>query len=550
VGRGRLPVEWASVRRIFGLLAILLSAACTRVDTATGSGRHPWTKPNVLRIADISDPESFNPLLSTMDLVEDLSSLIFSYLVIADGHGKLIGDLATEVPSLANGEISADGKTYTYRLRKGIVWHDGVALTARDVAFTWRAVMNPANNVFHREGYDEVARIETPDPSTVIVHLKRRHPPFVTEFFTSLQEGAKVILPAHVLASLPNINRAPFNAAPIGSGPFKFVKWERGRAVELVRNDAYFKGRPKIERIDFRVIPDDATILDEVKTHNIDLVVSLPSPLFDGYRGIVGVKVQLFAWNGISVFAINNGKPGLRHVEVRQAIARAIDYDSIISKVTHGVGTPARDIIPAVAIGYTNNIPYAYDPAGARKLLDAAGWKPGLDGIRSKNGERLDFVLLTIAGSASSRAIAVQLQAQLRDIGLGLTLKTSPYNVIFSYDGPINARRYDFAIYSYTRPWDPDNSTYLDCDQFSPTGENSYAYCDPAVDAGERAGLSTDDPLKRAAIYHPLERRIHETVPYIPLYVPRRPTAINDDLKNYLPAPGIASWWNAWQWSI
>ncbi len=111
-------------------------------------------------------------------------------------------------------------------------------------------------------------------------------------------------------------------------------------------------------------------------------------------------------------------------------------------------------------------------------------------------------------------------------------------------------RNYDFAGYSYTLPWDPDNTVYLACDQFSPKGENIYAYCDPIVDAGERAGLGTDDPAKRAAIYHKVERRIHETVPYIPMYLVRHPTARSVDLKGYGLSPAIAPWWNAWQWSI
>ncbi len=532
------------------VLILPLVAACTHVDPAQPGGRHPWTTPNVLRIADISDPEGFNPLLSTMDLVEDLSSLIFSYLIVSDGNGKLIGDLATAVPSLANGGISADGKTYTYHLRSGVQWHDGVPLTSRDVAFTWRAVMRPANNVFHREGYEDVARIDTPDPQTLVVHLKRRFPPFITEFFTPLQEGAKVILPEHLLAKLPNINHAAFNAAPVGSGPFKFESWDRGRRIELVRNDGYFKGKPPIERIDYHIIPSDATILNEVREHNVDLVVSVPSSLFRDFRAIAGVKAKLYPWNGMTVLIVNNGKPGLRHVEVRNAIARAIDYNGLIAKVSHGLGIPAHDIVPPFAIGYTNNVPYHYDPAAARALLDRAGWKIGADGIRYKGAERLDFVVTYSVGAASATSIAVQLQRELHDVGIGLALKTSPYNVIFSYAGPIQSRSYDLAMYSYTMPWDPDNSTYLDCDQFAPRGENVYAYCDPIVDTGEHDGLSTDDPIKRAAFYHPLERYIHASVPYIPLYVLRRPTATNDDLKQYDPAPGIASWWNAWQWSI
>ncbi|MGD1067685.1 MAG: ABC transporter substrate-binding protein, partial [Vulcanimicrobiaceae bacterium] len=192
-------------RRALALLAAfaLLTGCVSSRETfngATTAGRLPWTQPGVLRLGDIAEPDSLNPLLSTMDLSYDMSSLMFSYLVTANAHGTLIPDLATAVPSLANGGISSDGRTIVYHLRRGVRWHDGVPFDARDVAFSWRAVMNPRNNILHREGYQEVVRIERPDPFTVVVRLRRRYPPFVTQFFTTLQEGAKPVVPEHLLA--------------------------------------------------------------------------------------------------------------------------------------------------------------------------------------------------------------------------------------------------------------------------------------------------------------------------------------------------------------
>ena len=537
-------------RRLGFCLIVLLFAGCTRVDTAVSSGRHAWTRPGVLRIADAADPDHFNPLLSGMDLVEDLSSLVFSYLVIADDRGKLIGDLATEVPSIANGGISKDGKTIVYHLRRGVRWHDGVPFTARDVAFTWRATVAPQNNVLHREGYEEVRSIEVPDERTVVVHLRRRYPPFVTEFFTSLQEGSKAILPEHLLGKLHEINDAPFNLAPVGTGPFKFVKWEHGRGIEFVANPDYFKGRPKLDKIEFRVIPDDNSILSALQTHDVDMVVSVATTQYAHYARLEGVTTRIFPWNAANVFIINNTKPGLDDVEVRRAIASAIDYRAIITKVTHGVGSVAHDIVPASAVGYTDNPPYRYDPAGANARLEKDGWLRGPDGVRHKGDRRLAFTMVISSGSANGRNIAVQLQSFLRGAGIDLTLKQYPYNVIFSYDGPIQKMTYDFSDYSYTLPYDPDNYVYLGCDQRPPKGQNVFGYCDPQVDAGERAGLDSDDPLRRAAIYHATDARVHETVPYIPLYVLRRPTAFNSDLRNYSASPAIASWWNAYQWEI
>ncbi|MBV8749710.1 MAG: peptide ABC transporter substrate-binding protein, partial [Candidatus Eremiobacteraeota bacterium] len=281
------------MRLFAALLAAVVLAACSRAGTAQVGGRHPWTHPGVLRLADVADPDSMNPLLSTMDLSYDLSSLIFSYLVIADDRGTLRGDLATEVPTVANGGIARDGRTVTYHLRRGVVWHDGVPLTARDVAFSWRAIVNPHNNVLHREGYQEVTRIDTSDDVTVVVHLRRRYPPFVTQFFTTLQEGAKPVVPAHLLAALPEINDAPFNAHPVGSGPFRFVSWERGRRIILEANDRYYKGRPKLNRIELAILPDINTVATALVTHEIDMPVSSNALVYDRFRATPGLRATL-----------------------------------------------------------------------------------------------------------------------------------------------------------------------------------------------------------------------------------------------------------------
>ncbi|HMD02782.1 MAG TPA: ABC transporter substrate-binding protein, partial [Candidatus Baltobacteraceae bacterium] len=258
----------------------------------------------------------------------------------------------------------------------------------------------------------------------------------------------------------------------------------------------------------------------------------------------------LYPWNAENILALNNGRPGLRHLEVRQAIVSAINYPAIIDKVTHGVATVAHDIVPPNAIGYTDNPPYRYDPPAARGLLERSGWLPGSDGVRQKGGERLDFTIALASGAANARALAVQLQSDFNAVGMRLTLKLYPYNVIYSYDGPITTRIYDLADYTYTMPWDPDYSVYLDCDEFSPKGENVFAYCDAQVDAGEKAGLSTDDPAARAAIYRNVERRIHATVPFVPLYLLRRGTVHSIDLKGYDLAPSIAPWWDVYRWRI
>jgi len=536
-------VKSSTVRAAAAICCALALTSCSR-------GSKPISVPHVLRFADVSDPDRLNPYMSTMDLVYDLSSMIYSYLLISDDRGRLTGDLATTIPSLENGGISRDGKTYIYRLRHGVRWHDGVGFTSADVKFSWEAVVNPNNNTLHREGYDDVASIDTPDKYTVVVHLKRRYPPFETRFFTPLQEGGKGILPAHLLARYKSINAVPFNAAPVGTGPFRFARWERGREIVLERNDSYFKGRPKLKEIRFFVIPNDETMLNELRLHQIDLIASPTTSLRSDYLKVPDVVDELTPWNAQSYFIMNNSRPGLSDVRVRRAIALAIDYNAIILKVTHGIGEPAHDIVPPTAIGYTDNPARKYDPAAARPLLDAAGYKPGPGGIRARGNVRLDYVLTIISGSSSQQSVSLMLQQFLKAVGIGLAIKPYPYNAVFTPSGPIYGNRYDFAIYSVTLPWDPDNLFYVGCDFFYPKGENVYRYCDGTVDALEKQGLLTDDAARRAAIYGKAEPRIWDTVPYIPLYELRRQNVYSSALQNFKANPSSTPWYNIWQWDV
>jgi peptide/nickel transport system substrate-binding protein len=538
------------MRRVLGLLGVAyLLAGCTRADTAATGARHPWTQPHVLRLGDVADPDSLNPLLSTMDLSYDLSSLVFSYLVIAGRDGVPVGDLATAVPSLRNGGVSPDGKTYTYRLHKGVLWHDGVTLTAGDVAFTWRAIMSSRNNVLHREGYDEVRSIDTPDASTVVVHLRRRYPPFVSEFFTTLQEGAKPVLPAHLLANLGSINDAPFNAAPVGSGPFRFARWDRATRIVLERNEHYFKGRPKLERVELTILPDENTVLTAMRMHAIDMPAGTSQLTWNLLRNAEGISTRLDPWNSQMLLALDDARPALRELAVRRAISAAIDYRAIIDKLTYGSAQPASDVVAPNSLGYAGNTPYRYDPARARALLESAGWHAGADGLRRKGGAALQLVMV-VASKGSGPLYAVQLQSMLHDVGIDLTIKAYPYKGIYAYDGPIVTGNYDLALFANTLPFDPDRTSTLTCDEFSPKGENEFRFCDRKVDELERAGLETDDPIERAAIYRRASRLIHDEVPYIPLFAQRRPAAMNDDLRGYDPSPAAAPWWNAWSWDI
>ena len=225
----------------WGVLAILLATVlggCTRVVETSSSGagaeRHPWTRPGILRIASLNDPDTLNPLIGTYQVDVDLSMFWGGYLFNYSDQNQLVPELATEVPTLADGGIAKDGRTITYHLRKGVLWQDGVPFSADDVVFSWHAVMNPNNNVQTRVGYDDIASIDEPDSSTVVVHLKQPFAPFVNSFFT-MGSTPYPVYPKHLLAQYHDLNQIPYNSKPVGTGPFIVQEWHRGQEAQKAR---------------------------------------------------------------------------------------------------------------------------------------------------------------------------------------------------------------------------------------------------------------------------------------------------------------------------
>src|SRR5579862_3715608 len=188
---------------------LLALAACTKAGGGVAGARHSWTQPNVLRVSVQSDLKNLNPLLNSNTTDVFVDRLMFEPLLTADPKGNPLPMLAVQVPTLANHGISADGLTITYHLRRDAKWTDGVAVTSKDVKWSWSAIMNPANNVVSRHGYDYVKSVDTPDDTTVVVHLKTKFSPFVNSFFAESDQPYP-IAPEHVLSKYPNLNAIQF----------------------------------------------------------------------------------------------------------------------------------------------------------------------------------------------------------------------------------------------------------------------------------------------------------------------------------------------------
>jgi len=299
--------------------------ACTKTGGEVGAGRHSWTKPDVLRVAVQSDLKNLNPLLNSNTTDVFVDRLMFEPLLSADPKGNPVPMLASVVPTLENRGISRDGLTIAYHLRRGLRWTDGVPLTSRDVKWSWQAIMNPNNNVVSRHGYDIISSIDTPDPYSVVVHLKQKFAPFVDTFFAE-SDQPYMIAPAHVLAQYPNMNQISFNNKPdVSDGPFKFVEWARGDHITLQRNDAFFMGRPGLQRIDVKIVPDEETSVNLLRTHAIDYLFQASIETYQSLRDASDVRIVWVNVNGYYYLQMNCSSPQLRDPRVRLAVAYAID---------------------------------------------------------------------------------------------------------------------------------------------------------------------------------------------------------------------------------
>ena len=505
----------------------------------------------MLRLASIDQPDSLNPLLASQPIALDLSYLTYSFFFDVDAHSQLVPDVATEVPTIANGGISRDGKTITYRLRRGVRWQDGVPLTSRDVVFTYRAIMNPRNNVQGQLGYEDIADVTAPDDYTVVVHMKHVDSPIVTLFMCL--DGDYPILPAHLLAKDPDLNHVAYNDRPVGSGPFEVQDWVRGDHITFEANPDYWRGAPKLQSIIVYFVHDDQQIVDRLRAGSVDAWFDSDPMVYQTLAQLPGVGVVISPDNNFGHLDFNLRDPVLDDVRVRRAIELAIDRANIVQTVTAAVYQATDSDQPYTSWAYDREVPHAgYDPRAAMALLARAGWRRGPDGVMANGTHRLVLQLAFTSGSALDGAVADMVRSQLGDVGIQIIERPFPEEKLLAsmQDGGIVYNgRYQLAMFTWGVGVDPDDSWLFACDQQPPRGENSMFWCDPKVDAAERDALGTFDVERRRRDYAIIQTEIADQVPMIFLYAQRRADAYSNLFSGFNPAPTFA-FWNAWEWDM
>lgn len=527
------------MRRVAIAVVILALCACSKAGQTGEGGRiNSWTVPHVLRYANAEDVNSLNPLLSQQLTVGYMSSLTAAWLTKWDAHNLPYPELATAVPSKANGGISADGLTLTYHLRRGLRWSDGAPLNADDVIWTYRAVMNPANNIVSRAGWDRIVRVDEPDKYTVVFHLSKPYSPFVTTFFSSAG-GNPSILPKHLLAKYPNINSVAFNSLPVGAGPFKYKEWIRAQKVAMVPNPYYFRGQPKLQEVDFEIIPNRDTVLTSLQAHEIDMWTNIPGAYYDRITNLDGVAVLHqpgYTWGHLD---FNVTRPAVSDPVVRHAIELATDRKTLNDKFQHGAQTLQEEVASRSAPYYDPGVKLVpFDISKANALLDAAGWKRGADGIREKNGVKLNLLIVQQTGSPNVDNEIEFFRSTWKQIGVGIEVRRYPAPMLFAPmqdGGVIYGGKWDAVLFNWVGDPLGDYSFLYACDQIPPKGQNDLRWCNPAANAAMQTFFSHYDQAQRNADDRIVFAQLVKDLPQITLWGVADIYAYNKDLKNFHP---------------
>ncbi len=543
--------------RSLWLIALLSAAAsagtgCSK-NGSLAHGRHSWTKAGVLRVAVSEEPKTLNPLLSATTTEGFITRLMFEPLLSADARGNPVPMLAAEVPSQANGGISADGLTIRYHLRGNARWTDGAAVTSHDVVWSWQAIRNPNNDVVSRHGYDDVRSIDTPNAHTLVIHLRQRFAPFVNTFFAESDQPYDV-LPAHALARYADFNRVPFDSAPtVSDGPFRFESWRHGDRVAMTANASFFEGPPKLRSVEIQFIPNEDTAIDLLRTHAIDFIYEPSLQTYPALRSVPDARIVWANVNGYEGMMFNLAHPAVADPLVRRAIAAAIDKASLVRHLAHGQATIASEDLPNWMWAFDPTVKSVpYDPVSAARLLERAGWIAGSDGVVRKRGRPLQLLLATDTQTATHRSESLLIQAALRHIGIDVEVKYYPLDILYAPQGMggiAHGGKFDLLLYPWVSGIDPDDSSQFTCDNMPPHGYNDSRYCSAPMDAAQTMALTHYDRATRKIAYARIERQLSVDNPLVFFWWQRMQEALSSDFHGFDPNPSSESW-NAWQWSI
>ncbi|HXH83353.1 MAG TPA: peptide-binding protein, partial [Candidatus Tectomicrobia bacterium] len=491
--------------------------------------------------------------------IGNVSSLIPTITSDASSHavGALMYDGLVTVgrdldlqPELARSwTFREDCLTLTFALRDDVRWHDGHPFTAEDVVFTWRATMDPRVPSPYKSDYEDVERVEALDAHTVRVRYRQPYAKAVLSWATP-------VLPRHLLepwVEQGKIREAPQNwSAPVGTGAYRFQELRSGEKIVFVANQDYYKGRPHISRVVFRVIPSQATIFLELKAKGVDTatLTAIQYKRQTQYPAFQKAYNKFdFPGTGYTYLGLNLKDPRFADRRVRLAIAHAIDKRAIIEGVRLGLAREASGPFRPGSWAHNPDVaPVRHDPARARALLAEAGWRTrNAEGLLVKDGRPFTFELITNQGNDERKKVAEIIQAALRELGIGVDIRIVEWTALLKEH--IKKRRFDAIVLGWGTGIDPDQYVIWHSSQMGPDQLNHISYANPEVDALLEQGRVACRQEDRVQTYRRLHAVLAADQAVVFLYWPDGLQAVSSRVHGIDPGPnGIG--WNFHEWFV
>ena len=537
----------------------LLLTACGPTTPGTGQPTQPSPTEQPKKVVSIiftQEPDTLNPHYTNMFFSSILHQFWNHWAWEYDENNNPFPVLITEMPSMENGGISADGTVMTLHLRDDIVWSDGEKISAEDFVFTYEMAIAPQNTVASSYPYSEIEKVEAPDPQTVVITFNQ---PFAPWLF--LWHG---LLPSHVLKPVfeneGTIDNAAWNTTPtVGSGPFVFAEWQSGSYLRFVRNENYWGEKPKIDDIFIRIVPDDASQIAALTAGDADIGIFIAYPDIPTLEeaGINVVKVFSGYNEGWYFNLGENGHPALKDVRVRQALAYATDRFTLCKDLLLDKTVPAATFWDGSPWADPSLTPYPYDQAKAIELLDAAGWvDTNGDSVRDKDG--VEFILKY---GTTTREVRKDTQAvfqqQLATVGIKVELYNYEADLFFDTygnGGPAATGQLDITEWSDLPAAFPDPDTaYWLCAEIpsdeSPQGVNWEYICDQQLDDLFALQATQVDITERIETFHQISRIIYEQVYWLGIWQDPDIWAVGPRLVN-VKLSGVTFFSNVTEWDL
>ncbi|HEY1406337.1 MAG TPA: peptide-binding protein [Spirochaetota bacterium] len=474
--------------------------------TLAGCGFSSVREPGAIYIHLAAEPGTLNPIISIDSSETTINTYIQENLIRRDN------DTLDFVPQLAEKwDISSDKLGYTFYLKKGILWHDGVELTADDIIYSYRVIMDPTtDDASLRIYYQDVDQIRKIDKYTVYFHFRK-------QYYRALEIcGGMQIIPKHIFDSNGSINNHPWNRHPIGTGPYIFKEWKTGQSITLVRNEKYWGKIPEIRKIVFRIVPENKVAFKMMKKGELDYMVIRPiqwTRQTSGWKfNSEFNKIKYYTPN-FSYIGWNNAREPFNDKRVRRAMTMLVNREKLGKKLFYDLTINVSGPFYINGPDYDQTIkPLPYDPDGAKKLLAEAGWKDSDgDGYLDRNGKPFSFVMTLSSGSPSADRIATILKEDLSHVGIKMEIERYEWAVFLE---KITKKKFDATYLAWSLGFDSDPYQIWHSSSIDSSGSNNISYRNPKIDQLCDLIRLTYDVSKRREYYHEFHRIIAEDQPY------------------------------------